>query len=107
MLETPDELLRELGAAIRARRIAQRWSQEEAAVRAGMGVRTWRRMESSGQATIANLVNAAIALRCEQGLAAVFALPPARTIDELLAQQAAAAAAARPRQRAPRRRNCP
>jgi transcriptional regulator with XRE-family HTH domain len=101
MLKTPDELLHELGAAIRARRIGQRWSQEEAAVRAGMGVRTWRRMETSGQATIETLVNAAIALRCEQGLAQLFPAPAARGLDELLARQAAEAKP-RSRQRAPR-----
>jgi transcriptional regulator with XRE-family HTH domain len=100
MLETPGELLHELGAAIRARRIGQRWSQEQAAARAGIGVRTWRRMETSGQATIENLVNAAIALRCEQGLAQLFPAPAASNLDELLRRQTAAAP--RLRQRAPR-----
>ena len=94
----------ELGAAIRARRIGQRWSQEEAAVRAGMGVRTWRRMETSGQATIENLVNAAIALRCEQGLAQLFPVPAASSLDALLERQVAAAEP-KLRQRAPRQRN--
>ena len=103
MLRTPDELLHELGAAIRARRIGQRWSQEEAAGRAGMGVRTWRRLETSGQATIENLVNAAIALRCEQGLAQLFPAPAAGSLHELLERQAAAASP-KPRQRAPRQR---
>jgi transcriptional regulator with XRE-family HTH domain len=106
MFQTPDELLRDLGASIRARRIAHRWSQEEAAARAGVGVRTWRRLETSGQATIEALVNAAIALRCEQGLARLFPPPAAGSLDELLERQAAAAAP-RPRQRAPRRRKDP
>ena len=101
MLKTPDELLRELGAAIRARRLGRRWSQEEAAARAGMGARTWRRMETSGRATMENLVNAAVALRCEQGLAQLFPAPAAGSLDELLARQAAAMAP-RPRRRAPR-----
>jgi hypothetical protein len=52
-----------------------------------MGVRTWRRMEQSGQATIANLVNAAIVLRCEDKLSELFPAPPARSMDELLQQQ--------------------
>ena len=101
MLKTPPELLHDLGAAIRARRIGQGWSQAEAAARAGMGVRTWRRMEADGQATIGNLVNAAIALRCEEGLAQLFPPPAAGSLDELLQRQAAAGP--RPRQRARRR----
>jgi len=101
MLKTPDELLHELGAAIRARRLGQCWSQEQAAARAGMGVRTWRRMETSGQATIETLVNAAIALPCEQGLAQLFPALAAGSLDERLERQVAAAAP-KPRQRAPR-----
>jgi transcriptional regulator with XRE-family HTH domain len=87
MLKTSEELLRELGQSVRARRLGQNWSQKEAAERAGMGFRTWRRMEASGQATIENLVNAAIALRCEDRLLALFPVPAARSMDELLAQQ--------------------
>lgn len=86
-MKTAAELLIELGEAIRARRIALNWSQEEAARRAGIGVRTLRRMETGGQATVANLVNVAISLRCEDKLGDLFPLPPARSMDELLQQQ--------------------
>jgi transcriptional regulator with XRE-family HTH domain len=96
MLKTAKELMTDLGGAIRTRRIAQNWSQEEAARRAGMGVRTWRRLEFGGQATIESLVNAAIALRCEDKLSALFPAPAARNMDELLRQQRAAAEPARP-----------
>lgn len=89
MLKAPSELLTDLGSAIRTRRLAQSWSQEEAASRAGMGLRTWRRLETSGQATIENLVNAAIVLRCEDGLAQLFPAPAAASLDELLEAQAA------------------
>jgi transcriptional regulator with XRE-family HTH domain len=91
MLKTPQELLHDLGDAIRARRIGQGWSQSEAAARAGVGLRTWRRLEIDGQATIDSLVNAAIALRCEDGLSQLFPAPAARSIDELLKQQEASA----------------
>jgi len=101
MLKTPQELLHEIGEAIRARRIGQGWSQLEAASRAGVGLRTWRRLETGGQATIDTLVNAAIALRCEEGLAQIFPAPSASSLDDLLARQAAAAKA-KPRRRAPR-----
>jgi transcriptional regulator with XRE-family HTH domain len=102
MLKTPSEILHELGEAIRARRIGQGWSQSEAALRAGVGLRTWRRLEIGGQATIDTLVNAAIALRCEEGLSQLFPAPAARNLDDLLARQAAIAKP-KARQRAPRR----
>ncbi len=105
MLKTPEELRMELGEAIRARRIAQGWSQEEAARRSGMGLSTWKRMESRGPSLVDNLINAALALRCEEGLGQLFPAPAASSLDELLRRQAAAAP--RPRQRAPRRRMAP
>lgn len=91
MLKTAQELMADLGAVIRARRTAQNWSQSEAAERAGMGLRTWRRMEATGHATIENLVNAAIALRCEDKFAELFPAPAARSMDELLDRQRKAA----------------
>jgi transcriptional regulator with XRE-family HTH domain len=104
MLETPEELRLELGQAIRARRIGQGWSQEEAATRAGMGLSTWKRMEAHGPSLVENLINAAIVLRCEDGLGQLFPAPVASNLDELLRRQAATP---RPRQRAPRRRSTP
>lgn len=100
MLKTAHELLADLGDAVRTRRIGHNWSQEEAARRSGMGVRTWRRLESGGQATIENLVNAAIALRCEEKLGELFPAPAASSMDELLRQQKAAARPRRQRARA-------
>jgi transcriptional regulator with XRE-family HTH domain len=87
MLKTAQEVMADLGAAIRARRITRNWSQSEAAGRAGMGVRTWRRMEASGHATVENLIKAAVALGCEEKFAGLFPAPAARSMDELLDQQ--------------------
>lgn len=91
MLKTSSELLSELGAAVRARRVAQNWSQAEAAKRAGMSRSTWKRLEASGQATTQNLLSAAIALRCEDGFAQLFPAPTPQSMDELLEQQRQAA----------------
>jgi transcriptional regulator with XRE-family HTH domain len=105
MLKTPEELLLDLGQAIRARRIGRGWSQQEAATRAGMGLATWKRMEANGPSLVANLINAAFALGCEDGIGQLFPPPAAANLDELLRRQAAAAR--KPRQRAPRRRSVP
>lgn len=105
MLKTSEELRLELGQAIRVRRIGCGWSQEEAATRAGMGLSTWKRMESHGPSLVENLINAAIALRCEDGVTQLFPPPAASSLDELLRRQAASAG--KPRRRAPRRRSAP
>jgi len=49
--------------------------------------RTWRRMEAEGRASIEDLVRAAIALRCDEGIFALFPEIAATSMDELLAQQ--------------------
>ncbi len=105
MLKTPKELRLELGQAIRFRRIARGWSQEEAAKRAGMGTSTWKRMETQGPSLVENMINAAFALRCEDGISKLFPAPAASNLDELLQRQAAKVP--KPRQRAPRRRPTP
>ena len=51
------------------------------------------------------MVKAAVALRCEDALGALFPLPAASSLDALLAQQAAGAAARPARVRAPRSRS--
>ena len=80
------------------------WPQLEAAQRAGVAYRTWRRLETEGQASVEDMVKAAVALRCEEGLSALFPLPAASSLDALLAQQAARPAARPARVRALRSR---
>ncbi len=87
MLLTVDEMTRGIGRRIRDRRLGLGSSQRNAAERAGVAYRTWRRMEADGKASIEDLVRATIALRCEEQLGALFPVPAAATMDELLAQQ--------------------
>jgi transcriptional regulator with XRE-family HTH domain len=105
MLKTPEELRLELGQAIRIRRIGRGWSQEEAATRAGMGLSTWKRMEAHGPSLVENMINAAFALSCEDGISQLFPAPAASSLDELLQRQAVTVL--KPRQRAPRRKLTP
>jgi transcriptional regulator with XRE-family HTH domain len=102
MLKTATELQLELAQAIRARRIALGWSQLEASERSGVPHRTWRRIEGEGEGSMRHLIQAAVALRCEDNLALLFPAPAAASLDELLKRQVAATPKAR--QRAPRRR---
>lgn len=96
MLKTAEELLRELGLTVRDRRIAQGLSQLEISERSGVPLRTWKRLEGEGEGSLRHLVQAAIALRCEDNLALLFPAPVAASMDELLARQAATAAPIRP-----------
>ncbi len=103
MLKTPDELKCELGQAIRKRRIGQQLSQDETAKRAGMSLSTWKRIEAHGPSSVTHLINAAITLRCEEGISQLFPPPAASSLDEILKRQAAATNLKLPK-RAPRRK---
>lgn len=104
MFDTPLEIAEAIGSNIRLRRLAFGWGQAEAAARAGVSYRTWRRMETEGKASIDDLVRAAITLRCEQNLMALFPEPVATSMDALIErQQKDPGNAARRRVRAPRR----
>ncbi|WP_369062362.1 helix-turn-helix transcriptional regulator [Caulobacter sp. 73W] len=87
MLKTPVELMEELGRRIAFRRKSLGLTQQAAAERSGVSYRTWRRLEVSGQASLSDVVKACIALRCEEGLDALFPPPAATSLDELLNQQ--------------------
>ena len=85
------DLLSQMGRRIKTRRLALNLTQAEAAAKSGVAYRTWRRMETEGSASIEDLIRAAIALRCEQGLSTLFPEPAASSMDELLKTQQAAA----------------
>lgn len=94
--KTAPELRLELATRIKARRLAMGWTQRDTAERASVSYRTWRRLESEGAASIEDLIKAAFALRCEEGIETLFPAPAASNLDELLRRQSTA-----PRRRAP------
>lgn len=97
VFQTPSEIVSDLGQRVKARRLGLGYTQVIAAERAGVAYRTWRRLEGQGKASIEDLARAAVALRCEEGLADLFPAMAALSMDELLRQQAAAAPKARQR----------
>lgn len=92
MLKTPLEIQYMLAGRLKARRVALGWTQKEAAQRAGIAYRTWRRLENEGKASFEDVIKSAVALRCEAGLEALFPLPAATSLDDLLKHQAGNAA---------------
>lgn len=91
MFLTLQDQLTGLGKRIKARRLALDLTQQAAAAKAGVAHRTWRRMETEGKASIEDLMRAAIALRCDESIVALFPEMAASSMDELLAQQRQAA----------------
>jgi len=83
----PSEISAEIGQKVKRRRLAMNLTQVDAASRAGVSYRTWRRLETEGKASIDDLVRAAVALRCEQDLFALFPEPVASSMDALLEQK--------------------
>jgi transcriptional regulator with XRE-family HTH domain len=100
MIESVTDSHVQLGHQIRMRRIAMQLTQVDAAAKAGVAYRTWRRMEKDGSAAIEDLDRAAVVLRCEQGLKELFPESGASSMDELLARQKLAAQVGRKRVRA-------
>lgn len=92
MLKTPLEIQHTLAARLKARRVALGWTQQDAAQRAGIAYRTWRRLENEGKASLEDVIKSAVALRCESGLEALFPQPAATSLDDLLKHQAATSA---------------
>ncbi len=73
--------------------------QAELADRAGVGVATVHRFETTGSATLENVLRIATAMNAEAVLEKLFAPPPYASLDEALARPDAGK-----RQRAPRRK---
>ncbi|WP_320453881.1 helix-turn-helix transcriptional regulator [Sphingomonas sp. CFBP8993] len=86
MMYAPSEISAEIGQKVKRRRLAMNLTQVDAASRAGVSYRTWRRLEAEGKASIDDLVRAAVALRCEQDLFVLFPEPVASSMDALLEQ---------------------
>ncbi|UHD44755.1 helix-turn-helix transcriptional regulator [Aureimonas altamirensis] len=92
MLKTPLEIQTALAGRLKARRVALGWTQQDAAQRAGIAYRTWRRLETEGKASLEDVIKSAVALRCEDGLEMLFPQPAATSLDDLLKHQAVNAA---------------
>lgn len=95
-LATHEEICRELGRRLRVQRLAQAWSQEELAVRAGVSSGTVKNIEGKGQASLESLIRLVVALGVADELAPLFEMRIGSIADM---QQAEVAE----RQRAPRR----
>jgi transcriptional regulator with XRE-family HTH domain len=87
-LASPRELTQLVAARARERRLRLRRSQADVASAAGVSAPTFRRFEYGRDVGFDVVVKVALALGCEDQIAALFAPPPARrSIDEILEEQ--------------------
>ena len=84
-LQSPGDVLREMGRRAKALRLHQNVTQAQLSGRADVSLRTVRRFESTGRASTAVMVRIAFALGAEEPLDALFPQPKARSMDEFLA----------------------
>lgn len=77
------DTLEALGERARQLRLLRQLSQLDLSTRAGVGVMTVRRFESTGIASTENMLRIATALDAGAALEALFAPPPFASLDEL------------------------
>ena len=95
-LATAAEVGQELGARLRAQRLAQGFSQDELARRAGLSDSTIKALESKGQSSLGSLLRVVLALGLADELQGLF-IVKAQSIAQMERAERAQ------RQRAPRR----
>jgi transcriptional regulator with XRE-family HTH domain len=73
-----------LGTRSKQLRRRQKITQDELAVKAGVGVATIRRFEKTGNASLENVLRIATALNVESGFYKLFESPAFASLDEAL-----------------------
>ncbi len=82
-LRTPAEVATLLGQRVRELRLARDWRRTTLAERAGVGLSTVQRFETTGHVTLDNLLKIADALGRLEELTELFRPPVARSLAEL------------------------
>lgn len=72
-----------LAGRVKALRLDRGWSQRETAERAGLALATYRRFERTGRISLERLLKLAAILDARAGFDQLFALPRARSLNEL------------------------
>ena len=83
-LMSSNEIALALAQRLRARRLAQKWTQVGLAQRSGVSLGTLKRFESTGQISLASLLQLAQALDALAGIEALFQPPAYQTLDDVL-----------------------
>lgn len=88
-LFTHGDVARQLGQRVRALRLGADMKIETVAERAGVSEMTVRRFETTGRGSVDTLLRLALALGRLDEFAELLSPPPARSVDEFVAQREA------------------
>jgi transcriptional regulator with XRE-family HTH domain len=88
-IRSPQEIADEIGKRAARRRLALGLRQADLAERSGVSPATIARFERGGDTRLSHVVRLAIALDAEEGLARLFPAPDLRSLDDILAAEAA------------------
>ena len=83
-IKTPQDILLQTAARVKARRLELNLTQEGLAVRAGLKLPTYRRFERTGEISWRGLLQIGFALNALQDFEGVFAQRQYQSIDEIL-----------------------
>jgi DNA-binding XRE family transcriptional regulator len=100
-LQSAEEILPQLGARIRQRRLAQQLSQARLAQMAGVSLGTLRTLECSGASSLESTIRIAQALGLSAQLQTLFEAPAPLSIQQVLEQSQAPVRLRAPPQRRP------
>ena len=89
LLLGPDEMAHLLADRIKTLRLLRGWTQATLAHRAGVTTPSYRRFETTGQASVALVLKVAHALARLEDFDRLFQMPPASSIKELASQSTA------------------
>lgn len=81
----PEDLASQIGARVRARRLAANWTRKTLAARSGVPESTLRKFEGTGMIGLLGLLRLADALGCMDDFSKLFPVQAAVTIDEFVA----------------------
>lgn len=87
LIPTTPELIRDIAAAAKARRLSMNLTQRGLAQRSGVSLGTLKKFERTGKISLESLLNIAMALGATQGFESLFATPASvgvLSLDELL-----------------------
>ena len=83
----PQSVAMQVASRVKARRLEMNLTQEGIALRAGMKLPTYRRIERTGEISFRGLLQIGFALNALQDFALLFAQRQYQTLDEVLAEQ--------------------
>jgi transcriptional regulator with XRE-family HTH domain len=84
---SPGAIRKRIGRRARGTRLAARHSQADVARAAGVSLPTLQRFEAGANVSLDVLIRIAVALNADRDVRDLFALPDARTIDQVLKRQ--------------------